>query len=57
MSRDITHRAPGSVWFHHLVDSMSHDIVDTYSGGEEGELLRHLTLDPTRDYQRLGVGP
>jgi hypothetical protein len=25
--------------------------------GEEGELLRHLTLDPTRDYQRLGTSP
>jgi transposase InsO family protein len=24
---------------------------------EEGELLRHLTLDPTRDDQPLGVGP
>jgi transposase InsO family protein len=24
---------------------------------EEGELLRHLTLDPTRDYQRLGTSP
>lgn len=24
---------------------------------EEGELLRHLTLDPTRDYQPIGVGP
>ncbi len=23
---------------------------------EEGELLRHLTLDPTRDYQPLGAG-
>lgn len=24
---------------------------------EEGELLRHLTLDPTRDYQPLGAAP
>lgn len=24
---------------------------------EEGELLRHLTLDPERDYQPLGTGP
>jgi hypothetical protein len=23
---------------------------------EEGELLRHLTLDPERDYQPLGAG-
>ena len=24
---------------------------------EEGELLRHLTLDPTKDYQPMGVSP
>ncbi len=24
---------------------------------EEGELLRRLTLDPTRNYEPLGVGP
>jgi len=24
---------------------------------EEGESLRHLTLDPTKDYQRLATSP
>ena len=32
-----------------------HDL-DVHMATEDGELLRSLTLDPTRDYQARGAG-